>query len=72
MATGLISEEKRVIFTHCYQSKVCCEAMEIAFEVCKLIKFSPKRNAAFNKIKAGEAEDDSISGIGIRSLCPTR
>ena len=46
--------------------------MEIAFEVCKLIKFSPKRNAAFNKIKAGEAEDDSISGIGIRSLCSTR
>ena len=84
VATRLLAEEKRAVYTHCYghalnlavgttmkQSKLCCEAMEVAFEVSKLIKFSPKRDAAFDRIKANES-DDLISSIGIRSFCPTR
>ena len=50
------------------QSKLCRDSMEVAFEVSK---FSPKRNAAFDRIKEYESDDD-ISGIGIRSFCPTR
>ena len=53
------------------QSKICCEALEVAFEITKLVKFSPKRNTLFNKIKADVAEEDS-SSAGIRTFCPTR
>ena len=81
----LLSKERRAVYTHCYehalnlavgtivkQSKVCCEALELGFEVSKLIKFSPKRNAALDNIKAEDPEDDSISDSGIRTFCPTR
>ena len=84
VATQFMAEEKRAVYTHCYghalnlavgdtikRSKVCCEALETAFEISKLIKFSPKRNTAFNRIKA-EIAEDSGSGVGIRTLCPTR
>ena len=67
---------------HCYahalavsyivkQSKVCCEALEVAYEISKLIKFSPKRNASFNAIKAQIADEDGFKG-GICTFCPTR
>ena len=86
VAAKLVAEEKRALYTHCYahalnlaigstlkQSKTCCDAMEVAFEITKLIKFSPKRNAAFDKIKAEEGDDnDLVSRIGIQSFCPTR
>ena len=83
-ATLAGTEEKRAVYTHCYghalnlavgitmkQSKLCRDSMEVAFEVSKLIEFSLKRNAAFDRIKEYESDDD-ISGIGIRSFCPTR
>ena len=54
------------------QSKVCREALDIAFEVNKLIRFSPKRNAAFDRIKVDNAKtDDELCGE-IRALCTTR
>ena len=50
----ITSTEKRAVYMHCYahalnlvvsytvkQSKVCCEALEVAYEISKLIKFSP-------------------------------
>lgn len=37
----------------------------------KFVKCSPKRSAAFDRIKE-DPNDDSISGGGIRSFCPTR
>ena len=53
--------ENRALYVHCLghahnlavadtvkQSKVCLDGLEIALEVTKLVKFSPKRNAAFN------------------------
>ena len=45
--------------------------MDVAFEASKLIKFSPKRNAAFDQIRVEES-DDASPGIGIRKFCPTR
>lgn len=84
VSSQIIAEEKRAVYTHCYghalnlavgdtikQSRVCREALETAFEISKLIKFSPKRNAAFNRIKAEIADEDHGSGVGIRTLCPT-
>ncbi len=79
----LCSEEKCAMYSHCYghalnldvcttikQSTVCNDAIDVAFEVTKLIKFSPKRNAFFDRIKQEHAEDES--GVGIRSFCRTR
>ena len=85
VATQIMTEEKLAVYTHCYghalnlavgeaikQSKVCRDSMETAFEFSKLINFSPKRNAAFDRIKAEHPEDDCHNGVGIRSFCPTR
>ena len=73
------------IHMHCYghalnfaigdtvkQSKVCRESLATAFENSKLIKFSPKRNAAFNRIKTEVTQEDSGISVGIRTFCPTR
>ena len=82
VAAQLCAEEKRALFTHCYchalnlaigdtikQSKVCKNALDVAFEITKLVKFSPKRNILFDKIRS-ECEEES--SIGIRTFCPTR
>ena len=86
VAVQLLAEEPHALLTHCYghalnltvadaikQSKVYHDALGTAFEISKLIRFSPKRNAAFNKIKVeNSAEDKSGPSHGIRSFCPTR
>ena len=72
------------MYTHCYahslnlavgnvikRSKVCSDALDVAFEITKLVKFSPKRNAAFDRIKSEVVEEDGFVP-GIRTLCPTR
>ena len=84
VASRLMVEEKRAVYTHCYghalnlavgstmkQSDICRAALEVAFEITKLIKFSPKRNAIFDRIKA-DCDDSDGGGVGIRSFCPTR
>ena len=49
------------------------DAFDIAFEVSKLIRFSPKRNAAFNRIKVeNPVEEEPGTSHNIRSFCPTR
>ena len=78
-------EESRALNTHFYghslnlavadtvkQSKVCRDALDIAFEITRLIKFSPKRNAAFDSFKSSNEDDGYPSVIGIRNLCYTR
>ena len=86
VAAQLLAEEPRALLTHCYghalnlavadamkQSKVCRDALDTAFEISKLIRFSPKRNAAFDRIKIeNSAEEESGPSHGIRSFCPTR
>lgn len=84
VAAQIIAEEKCAVYTHCYahalnlavgdtikKSKVCSDALDTAFEISKLIKFSPKRNASFDRIKV-RATEDSGSNVGIKTLCPTR
>ena len=81
VAKLLSDEEPRAIFTHCYghalnlavsdcvkQCKVMRTAFEVVAEVSKLIKKSPKRDAAFEKIKVDLAPETP----GFRVLCPTR
>ncbi len=85
VAAMITKEESRAIYTHCYghalnlavadtvkQSKVCGDALDTAFEITRLIKFSPKRNAAFDRIKSGSQDDGCSSPIGIRTFCHTR
>ena len=85
VATIITQEESRALYTHCYghalnlavadtvkQSKVCRDALDTAFEITRLIKFSPKRKAAFDHIKSRSEDDSSASPIGIRTFCHTR
>ena len=86
VATQLARKEKRAVLTHCYghalnlavgdsmkQSKVCKDALDTAFEISKLIRYSPKQNAAFDRIKVENLTEEHVgSSIGIRAMCPTR
>lgn len=84
VATQILAEEKRATYSHCYghalnlaiagcmkQSKLCCETLETAFEITKLVKFSPKRDSEFKKLSQ-EDDDENWGGGGIRKFCPTR
>ena len=81
VATQLRDEENRAVFLQCYghalnlavgdsvkNSKLLKDALEITFEVSKLVKFSPKRDVMFEKLKDKLAPDTP----GFRVLCPTR
>ena len=87
VATQLLAKEKRAMLTHCYghalnlavgdsikKSKVCRDALDTTYEISKLLRFSPKRYAAFDQIRVENlAEEDTGSrAIGIRAICPTR
>jgi len=87
VATQLLAKEKRAVLTHCYghalnlavgdsmkQSKVCRDSLDTAYEISKLLRFSPKWHAAFNRIRIENlAEDDTEPiAVGIRAMCPTR
>ena len=84
VAKKILEEENRALYTHCYshalnlavsntmkKSKVCKDALETAFEITRLVKFTLKRNAAFDKIRAAK-EDDNQSPVGLRTFCHTR
>ena len=77
----ICEEEPKALFLHCYGHalnlavsdtvkgcEVVKDALDIPFEVSKLISFSPKRAAQFEKLKAELAP----TGSGFRVLCPTR
>ena len=86
VATRFLAYVPRALLTHCYgdalnlavadaikQSKGCRDALDIAFEVSKLIRFSPKRNAALNRIKVeNPAEEEPGPSHNICSFCPKR
>ena len=83
VATKLLQEESHALYTHCYaqalnlavadtiKSKLCIDTLDTAFEVTCLIKFSPKRNAAIEKICSSHQED-TPTPVGIRTFCQTR
>ena len=71
--------EPHALYLHCYGHslnlavadtlkciRVMSDALDHSFEICKLLKFSPRRDAL--KLKA----DISPGVPGLRSLCPTR
>ena len=79
--TKICAEEPRAIFIHCYGhalnlaagdtikgNKILRDTLDTTSEISKLLKFSPRRGAIFDKIK-GEI---SPEGAGFRTLCPTR
>ena len=81
VAAQISSEEPRSIFIHCYghalnlaagetikSNKILRDTLDTTFEISKLIKYSPRRDAIFRKLKAEMAPD----GPGFRTLCPTR
>ena len=64
VAKQIMDKEKRALFSHCYghslnlaasepikNCKVMADALDTTFEILKLIKYSPKRNAMFDKLK---------------------
>ena len=82
VAKRITDLQPKAIYTHCYghalnlaacdtikQSKLMKDALETTHEITKLIKYSPRREGIFRKIK------DNLSSSccpGIRVLCPTR
>ena len=48
--------------------KLLQDTFDTTHEIGKLIKFSPKRETLFKKLK----EDLQVGGPGFRLLCPTR
>ena len=85
VAVQIHAKERRAVLTHCHghalnfvvgdtikQSKLCRDSMNPAFEISKLIWFSPKRNAAFDCIKVEVPADEEGYTMGIRAFCPNR
>ena len=81
VAQQLLQEETKVLYTHCYghalnlacadtikQVKLLKDALDTAYELVKLIKYSPQREACFARLKA----DLAPITPGVRALCPTR
>lgn len=73
--------EPRAVFTHCYghalnlgvsdtikHSTAMKDCLDTCFEVIKLIKFSPKREAMLRTLK----EERGSDAPGVRTMCPTR
>lgn len=82
VATQITRKENRVLFLHCFthslnlavsdtmkNSTVCQAALETAFEVSKLLNYSLKREAAFDRIKSSNEENSFACSV--RSFCPT-
>ena len=80
MPTQIKAEEPRTIFSHCYghslklavgdlikEVQILKDAFNTTSEISKLLKFSPKREALFKKLK-----EDVPKFLGFRTLCPTR
>lgn len=81
VASQISREEPRALFTHCYghalnlaacdavkKCKVIQDTMDATFEISNLIKYSPKRDAIFTKLKSELTPETP----GFRVLCPTR
>ena len=79
VAKQLSDEESRAVYTHFYghllnlaesikNSKIMKDALDVTYEVSKLIKFSPKRDVMFEKLKDSIIPDTP----GFQVLCPTR
>lgn len=81
VAKQLLDEEPCALYLHCHghalnlaagdaikNCKVTKDALDVTFEVSKLVKFSPKRTAQLEKLR----NELAIESPGFRVLCPTR
>lgn len=81
LAIRIQSEERKVLYTHCYghslnlavchtvkNCRVLQDTLDTTFEIGKVLKYSPKRDACFDELKQQLAPDTP----GFRVLCPTR
>ena len=81
VAKQLRDDEPRALYLQCHghalniavgdaikRCKHTKDALDVAFEVSKLVKVSPKRTAQLEKLK----EELSLDSPGFRVLCPTR
>ena len=81
VATQILKLEERALFIHCSDHSpnlaandalkvvpMMKNAFDVTHEICKLIKFCPRREAMFDKLKS----DTAPGTPGIRVLCPTR
>ena len=85
VATRICEEEPRAVYTHCYghsinlaasdavkESKLMRDALDTIYEITKLIKYSPRREAIFFNLKQESDTSTGNPSPGIRVLCPTR
>ncbi len=81
VSSVIIQEQPKACYIHCYShslnlavsdtiknSTTMKRALDITNEITKLVKFSPRRDNLFNKLK----NEMSPGNPGIRVLCPTR
>ena len=82
VARRILEIEPRALFTHCYghslnlaacdtmkQIKLLKDALGVSFEITKLLKYSPRREGIFLRLKENLP---GSTATGIRVLCPTR
>ena len=86
VAAQICGDEKKALYTLLWtcsqscrrdtikQSKVCCDALDTAYEITRLVKFSPKRDAAFERIRAElqRMDENPISHATLNKFCPAR
>ncbi len=81
LAKKIINEQPLAFYTHCYGHSLYLavsdliknrstmkRVLDIAHEITKLVKYSPRREYLFRDIK----DEISPSSPGIRVMCPTR
>ena len=81
VASQILALDSRALYTHCYghslnlamcdtikKCKLTWDALDAAYEISKLIKFSPKRDHLFDELKQQFSPDNP----GFQVLCPTR
>ena len=80
-STQICRDESQAIFVQCYghalnlaaddtirNNQILRNTLDTTFEISKLLKYSPRREGLFNKIKV----ENSPGTTGFRILCPTR
>ena len=81
VAARIQKKEPRAVFAHCYghavnlsvsdtikKSSLLSDCLDTSYELVKLVKCSPKREALLHTIKKQSAVDTP----GVHTLCPTR
>ena len=77
----ILQEEPRALYAQCYghslnlacqdtirNIKILRDALDISFELSKLLKYSAKRNAQYKQIQAELSPEET----GFRTMCETR